>query len=172
MLKKLKLYFLKKRTETSLLKRDVSQRNTSLKYLGFLVDEAFFDDFEKLFQFGTQLGLQRKDIKLITFLETKKKVPSLRQNQISNKEFSWKGEVQSKNAKEFLNFPFDAIIGLYNGKHHYLDAMMAQSKAKFKIGFNDSDERLYDLLLTIDLKKPETFKGEVEKYLKILKKKV
>ncbi|SDX14529.1 DUF6913 domain-containing protein [Aequorivita viscosa] len=170
MLKKFKLYFLKKQTDKNLLQRDVSQRNTSLKYMGFLIDETFFNDFEKLFKFGTELGLQRKDIKQFTFLETKKKVPSLRENQISNKEFNWKGEIQNEEAKEFLNFPFDAIIGLYKGKHDYLDAMMAQSKAKFKIGFNNADDRLYDLLLTIDLKNPETFKSEVGKYLKILKK--
>lgn len=170
MLKKFKLHSLKKHTDKSLSERDVSQRNTTLTHLGFLVDEAFFNDFEKLYQFGTELGLQRKDIKQFTFLETKRKVPSLRQNQISNKEFSWKGEINNESAKEFLNYPFDALIGFYKGKHEYLDAMTAQSKARFKIGFNDADERLFDLLLTVDLKKPEIFKSEVGKYLKILKK--
>src|SRR5690554_1075010 len=124
MLKKFKLYSLKKHIDKSLSERDVSQRNTALTHLGFLVDEALFDDFEKLYDFGKELGLQRKDIKKFTFLETKRKIPSLRQNQISNKEFSWKGEIQNENAKEFLNYPFDALIGFYKGNHKYLDAMM------------------------------------------------
>jgi hypothetical protein len=42
MLKKVKHYSLKKHTEKNLTERDISQRNTALKYLGFLVDEAFF----------------------------------------------------------------------------------------------------------------------------------
>lgn len=170
MLKKIRLHSLEKQIDKSLSERDVSQRNSSLKYLGFLVDEAFFNDFEKLNEFGTELGLQEKDIKQFTFVETRRKIPSLRQNQITNKEFTWRGEIQNENAKEFLEYPFDVLIGFYNGKHEFLDDLVARSKAKFKIGFNGADERLFDLLLTVDLQKPELFKAEVTKYLRILKK--
>jgi hypothetical protein len=170
MLKKVKHHSLKKHTEKNLTERDISQRNTSLKYLGFLVDEAFFDDFEMLYEFGNELGLQRKDVKLFTFVETRRKIPSLRQNQITNKEFTWRGEIHNQNAQEFLDFPFDVLIGFYDKKHEFLSAMVAQSKAKFKIGFNGADERLFDLLLTVDLYKPDAFKSEVKKYLKIFKK--
>jgi len=170
MLKKVKQHSLKKHTEKNLTERDISQRNTSLNYLGFLVDEVLFDDFEMLYGFGKELGLQRKDVKVFTFVETRRKIPSLRQNQITNKEFTWRGEIQNQNAQEFLDFPFDVLIGYYKGKHEFLGAMVAQSKAKFKIGFSGADERLFDLLLTVDLQNPETFKSEVNKYLRILKK--
>ncbi|QQX76683.1 MULTISPECIES: DUF6913 domain-containing protein [Aequorivita] len=170
MLKKVKRHSLKKHIEKNLTERDFSKRNEPLKYLGFVVDEAFFDDFEMLYEFGKELGLQRKDVKLFTFAETRRKIPSLRQNQITNKEFTWRGEIHNQNAQEFLDFPFDVLIGYYKGKHEFLGAMVAQSKAKFKIGFNGADERLFDLLLIVDLQKPEAFKSEVKKYLKILKK--
>ena len=170
MLEKLKQYTLRKQTDRYLSGRDVSQRNTPLRYLGFLVDETFFDEFEMLYEFGTDLGLQRKDIKQLTFAETRRRIPSLRHNQITNKEFNWRGEIHNENAREFLDKPFDVIIGLYQGKHKYLDAMVAESKAKFKIGFNDADKRLFDLILTVDLKHPELFKAEVAKYLRIMRK--
>lgn len=170
MLKKVKQHSLKKHTEKNLTERDISQRNTSLNYLGFLVDEVLFDDFEMLYGFGKELGLQRKDVKVFTFVETRRKIPSHRQNQITNKEFTWRGEIQNQNAQEFLDFPFDVLIGYYKGKHEFLGAMVAQSKAKFKIGFSGADERLFDLLLTVDLQNPEAFKSEVKKYLRILKK--
>ncbi len=170
MLKKVKHHSLKKHTERKLTERDISQRNAPLKYLGFLVDEAFFDDFEMLYEFGNELGLQRKDVKMFTFVETRRRIPSLRQNQITNKEFTFRGEINNQNAQEFLDFPFDVLIGFYSGKHEFLSAMAAQSKAKFKIGFNGADERIYDLLLGIDIQKPELFKAEVKKYLQILKK--
>ncbi|WP_062623128.1 DUF6913 domain-containing protein [Aequorivita aquimaris] len=170
MLKKVKRHSLKKHIEKNLTERDFSKRNEPLKYLGFVVDEAFFDDFEMLYEFGRELGLQRKDVKLFTFVETRRKIPSLRQNQITNKEFTWRGEIHNQNAQEFLDFPFDVLIGYYKGTHEFLGAMVAQSQAKFKIGFNYSDERLFDLLLNVDLQKPEIFKSEVKKYLKILKK--
>lgn len=170
MLKKLKQHSLKKNIEKNLSRRDFSQRNEPLRYLSFVVDEAFFDDFETLYGFGIDLGLQRKDIKIFTFVETRRKIPSLRQNQITNKEFTWRGEIHNQNAREFLDFPFDVLIGLYQGKHEYLGAMAAQSRAKFKIGFHGADERLYDLLLTVDPKNPEAVKSEVKKYMKIFKK--
>jgi len=170
MLKKVKKHSLKKHTEKKLAERDISQRNSPLKYLGFLVDEVFFDDFEMLYEFGNELGLQRKDVKLFTFVETRRKIPSLRQNQITNKEFTFRGEIHSQNAREFLDFPFDVLIGFYNGKHEFLSAMVAQSNAKFKIGFNGADERLFDLLLTVDIKNPQLFKSEVKKYLQIFNK--
>ena len=170
MLKKVKHLSLRKHTEKNLTERDISQRNTPLKYLGFLVDETFFDDFEMLYEFGNELGLQRKDIKLFTFVETRRNIPSLRQNQITNKEFTWRGEIHNQNAQEFLDFPFDVLIGYYKGKHEFLSAMVAQSKAKFKMGFNGADERLFDLLLTVDLQNTGAFKSEVKKYLKIFKK--
>ena len=170
MLKKVKHHSLKKHTERKLNERDISGRNTALKYLAFLVDEVFFDDFEMLYEFGSELGLQRKDIKIFTFVETRRKIPSLRQNQITNKEFNWKGEINNQNAQEFLDFAFDVLIGFYKGKHEFLSAMAAQSNSKFKIGFHGANERIYDLLLGVDLQNPEAFKSEIKKYLKIFKK--
>lgn len=170
MLNKIKLSSLKKSTAKSLEKRDVSQRNTKLKHLGFLINENFFDDFEMLYSLGMELGLERKDIKIFSFAETKRKIPSLRQDQITNKEFNWRGEIQSQNAKEFLNFPFDVLIGIYKKENEFLDAMVAMSGAKFKIGFEGADERLYDLLLNIDPKNTNLFKEEIKKYLKIFSK--
>ncbi|HLW33404.1 MAG TPA: hypothetical protein VKX40_14170 [Aequorivita sp.] len=170
MLKKVKYRSLKKHANKQLSERDISQRNAPLKYLGFVVDEAFFDDFELLYEFGMELGLQRKDVKLFTFIETRKKIPSLRQNQISNKEFSWGGEIINQNAKEFLEFPFDVLIGYYQGKHKFMEAMVVKSAAKFKIGFKEMDHRFYDLLLGIDPQNIDLFKSELKKYLEILKK--
>ncbi len=170
MLKRIKHCSLKKHIDKNLLQRDVSQRNAPLKYLGFLVDEGFFDNFELLYEFGRELGLQRKDVKIFTFVEIRRKIPSLRQNQISNKEFSWRGEIQNQNAQEFLNLPFDVLIGFYQGAHEYMEAMISHSRAKFKIGFEGADERLFDLLLATN---PSDFKVtmcEIEKYLKVLNK--
>ena len=161
---------MRKQTNRNLSDRDFSQRNTPLRYLGFLIDESLFDEFEMLNEFGVGLGLQRKDIKQFTFVETRKKIPTLRHNQITNKEFSWLGEIHSNDAREFLDKPFDVLIAIYRGKHNYLDAMVAESSAKFKIGFNDADSRLFDLLISVDLKESTLFKVEVVKYLKAMQK--
>ncbi len=170
MLRKIKFNSLKKHTDRSLEQRDVSQRNAKLIHLGFLTDESFYGDIEALYNLGIELGLRRENIKVFAFSKSNGGIPSLRQDQITNKEFNWRGEMVSQNAKEFLDFPFDVLIGIYNNKHEFLEAMIAQSKAKFKVGFSNSDQRFYDLLLKIDPKNNELFRSELKKYLKVFNK--
>ena len=170
MFKNLKQKSFKKQTERNLKKRDFSTRNTSLKTLGFLVDEEKFQDFEKLYAFSEALGIQRKDVKIFCFVEYQRKAPSLRQNQINNKDFSWEGEITNQNAKEFLEFPFDVLIGFYKDKNEFLDLMASSSNAKFKVGVAGVDDRLYDLLLSLDPYNVENFKNELKKYLRVLNK--
>jgi hypothetical protein len=170
MFKKLKQYYIKKSTDKNLNRRDLSQRNTPLKTLGFLVYETLFEDFEVLYDYSNLLGIQRKDIKFFSFLEFNKNVPSLRQDQISEKDFTWNGIIKNLNAKEFLSKSFDVLIGYYKGSNEFLDLMVSESKAKFKIGGIGADERLFDLLIAVELDNMEAFKDETKKYLTVLNK--
>ncbi len=170
MFEKLKRKSLKKKINRNLISRDLSQRNTKLRTLGYLVNEDMFQDYEQLFEFSTELGLQPKDIKIFTFIEVKKKIPTLRQNQINNKDFTWSGEIHNQNALEFLDIPFDVLVGFYSEENVFLDIMMSRSKANFKLGFEGSDSRLYDLILSVDPMDFERFKVEFKKYLSVLKK--
>ena len=170
MFKKFKQKSIKKITDKNLNNRDLSQINAPLKTLGFLVDEAVFQDFEALFEYSTSFGLHRKDVKVFSFVEFKKKAPSLTQDQISDKDFSWGGVINNLNAQEFLSRPFDVLIGYYKGSHEFLDLMVSQSKAKFKIGEIGADERLFDLLIAVELDNTEAFKTETKKYLTVLNK--
>ena len=170
MFKRIQQRFLKKRLHKNLKKRDTSKINEPLRTLGFLVDEDLFNDFEKLYEVANAIGLQRKDVKIFTFIRVKKKLPSLRQNQINNKHFTWKGEIDNLNAKEFMDIPFDVLVGYYEGNHEFLNLMVSESKAKFKVGFSGVDDRLSDLLINVDLMKVEDFKNEFIKYLRVLNK--
>ena len=170
MFKKLKQYSVKKSTDRNLNRRDLSQRNTPLKTLGFLVDETLFQDFEVLYDYSDLLGIPRKDIKIFSFLEFNKNVPSLRQDQISDKDFAWDGTIKNLSAQEFLSKSFDVLIGYYKGSNTFLDMMVSESKAKFKIGGVGADKRLFDLLINVELENVEDFKDETKKYLTVLNK--
>jgi len=170
MFKKIKLRSLRKLTDRYIKSRDTSQRNARIKTLGFLVNEVDFQNIEALYEIWNELGIQRKDVKVFTFIEVKKKLPSMRQNQLNNKDVNWRGVVQNQNAVEFLKTPFDVMVGYYKGSNAYLDMLIAQSNAGFKIGVAGSDERLYDLLIDVAVSEPKTFRIEVAKYLRILKK--
>ena len=170
MFENLKKKALKKHTERNILNRDTSEINSKLKTLGFLVDEMIFQDFDRLFEFSKIFELQPKDVKVFSFLEVKKKLPTLQQNQINNKDFNWKGEILNQNAIEFLDRDFDVLVGLYNGKHRFLDLLVSESKAKFKVGFKGADDRLFDLLIEVPTSDLPTFTTELKKYLTLLNK--
>lgn len=170
MFEKIKRKSLRKLTERNLSKRDLSKVNAPLKTLGFIVDEGAFQEFDVLLDFYRDLNLMPKDVKIFSFIEVKKKLPSLRQNQIQCKDFNWKGEMLNQNAQEFLDRDFDVLVGYYQGTNQFLDVMISQSKAKFKVGLAKSDARLFDLLLGVEIGNIPLFKQELVKYLKILKK--
>lgn len=170
MLKSLQKRYLLKKIEKNLKNRDLSNLNSKVITLGFLVDEDFFSDFEKLYTLSEKMGLHHKDVKIFTFMNVKKKLPSLRNNQIINKEFSWKGIIQNQNANEYLGKPFDVLVGYYKDQNCFLDLMISKSKANFKVGFKGVDDRLYDLIIDVDPLKINDFKRELIKYLRVLNK--
>jgi len=170
MLQNLRKRSLQKLTERNLNNRDLSQVNEPMRTLGFLVDEAVFQDFEKLQDFALNYGIQPKDVKVFSFLQVKRKLPSMQHNQINNKDFSWSGEINNNNAREFLDKPFDVLVGYYEGRHAFLDLMMASSKARFKVGFEGADVRLFDMIFSLKPRNVEAFREELKKYLKVLNK--
>jgi len=159
-----------KKINTYLKKRDVSGLNDSVVTIGFLVDEDVFPDFDSLKSISKEIGLQEKDMVVFTFMNVKKQLPTLRQNMITNKNFNWKGEINNQNAEEFLNRSLDVLVGYYQGENLFLDLMVAKSKAKFKVGLKDSDHRLSDLIIDVNMTKPHKFKKELVKYLRVLGK--
>ncbi len=170
MLKRIQKIFLKKNIDNNLKNRDVSNINDQLKTIGFLVDEEINIDFEKVYEISKELGLQEKDVKYFSFSEVKTKTPSLHQNKINNKHFSWKGEINNQNANEFLETPYDVLVGYYCTENDYLDLMVSKSKAKFKVGFKGIDNRLFDLIIDVDPLNINAIKKELVKYFRILNK--
>jgi hypothetical protein len=170
MFEKIKRRALKKRIDQNIKNRDISGINREMKTLGFLVDEMLIPELEIFDGFAMDYGLQPKDVKVFSFQEVKKKIPSLIQNQVNNKDFTWKGEIQNQNAVEFLDKDFDVLVGFYTGKHEFMDLMVSRSNAAFKVGFPGGDERLFDLIIAVDPENLPGFKNELKKYLTVLGK--
>jgi hypothetical protein len=170
MLKRIQKIFFKKIVDNNLKNRDLSNINDQLHSIGFLVDEEIKIDFEKFYEISKELGLHEKDVKIFSFSEVKTKTPTLHQNKINNKHFTWKGEIHNQNANEFLETPFDVLVGYYLSKNDYLDVMVSKSKAKFKMGFKEVDNRLFDLLIDVDPLNFNAIKKELVKYFRTLNK--
>ena len=170
MLKRFQKIFLKKSIDKNLENRDVSKINDQLHSIGFLVDEEINIAFESFYEISKELGLHEKDVKIYFFSDLKTNTPTLHQNKINNKHFSWKGEIHNKNANEFLETPFDVLVGYYRTKNNYLDLMTSKSNAKFKVGFKEIDNRLFDLLIDVDPLNISGLKKELLKYFRTLNK--
>ena len=167
---KLKQKSIQNGVERNLQNRDTTQLNAKVRTIGFLVDEMQFSDFESLYDIFKDLQLQPKDIKVFSFIESKKKLPTLRRNQVQTKDFDWKGNLHNQDAQEFLDNPFDVLVGFYSNRHPIIELMISASKAKFKVGFQGQDDRLYDLVLAVAPKNREVFKAELKKYLTVFGK--
>jgi len=161
---------IQKHIRRNIANRDVSRRNEPLRKLGFLVDQDLLNDDQLLFEWGPEFGIHEKDIRVLCYLETKDKKPTLRQNQVYHKNFNWKGEVHNGEAEQFLAEPFDVLVGLYNGPNAYMDLMVSASKAHFKVGLKGGKDELCDLILGASGTRLDQIKKELKKYLRVLNK--
>ncbi len=170
MLKKIKHKKLKIIIENTVAKRDISQRNNKVKSFGFLIDETLQISDDELYDFSKEFNLQHKDIKIFKYIQLKKKVPTLQDNQVSNKDFSWRGVLTNASAKQFLEIDFDLLVALHTQDNVYIDFMVSKSKAAFKVGLANANHSLYDLILQLKPTDLKTLKTELKKYLTVLNK--
>ena len=170
MFKRIQKIFIRKNITKNLKKRTMFGINDSLKTIGFLVNEEDHIDFEIFFDISNALGVQQKDTKIFSFTDIKTKTPTLIQNKIFSNHFNWRGEINNNNALDFLNINLDVLVSYYNTKNNYLNLMTSKSKAKFKVGFNGVDNRLFDLIINVDPQITLDVKSELLKYFKVLNK--
>ena len=170
MFKRIQKIFFTRNIKKNLKKRTMFGVNDSLTTIGFLVNEEEHINFDIFFDMSIALGVQQKDTKIFSFTDIKRKTPTLIQNKIFSNHFNWRCEINNKNALDFLNTKLDVLVSYYSTKNNYLNLMTSKSKAKFKVGFNGVDNRLFDLIINVDPQKNLDVKGELLKYFKVLNK--
>ena len=170
MFKRIQKIFFTRNINKNLKKRTMFGVNDSLTTIGFLVNEEEHINFDIFFDMSIALGVQQKDTKIFYFTDIKTKTPTLIQNKILSNHFNWRGEINNNNALDFLNTQLDVLVSYYDTKNNYLNLMTSKSKAKFKVGFNGVDNRLFDLIINVDPQKNLDVKGELLKYFKVLNK--
>lgn len=88
----------------------------------------------------------------------------------SENDINWKGEFIEPSFQNFLEQPFDLLIGFYNKNNLYLENATLQSKATFKVGFTNVNSSLYEIEISENLDNVTEFCKELKKYLVVLKK--
>lgn len=163
----------KKRLEQLIAERVASNSNKKIDSLGiiFNLDEVDnFDEIRKIGRIAEGIVPQHK-VKIIAY-SSDKNAANVGFNDCYNpKDFSWNGKLKSAELQTFLNTPFDTLISYYQDQENIdMQLLTAYSKAAFKVGILQTDERLNDLIIKTEIKDLKTFKSELIKYLTILTK--
>lgn len=150
--------------------RKAALSSKKIESVGIILNLSEFDDFETLRIFFESLKLNPNKIKIVGFTEDIKLVEASIELLYSEKQVGWKGKLKNNELISFINTNFDVLISYYKQDNLELNLVTALSKANFKVGLSNNDERLHDLILDIDPNKYDVFRNEFVKYLTILKK--
>lgn len=114
------------------------------------------------------LSLDLSNIHLVVF-KTKIDVIAISENDISENDFNLFGKVKSEQLKKIMEQSFDLLLN-YTTDNLYLNYLTVLSKASFKVGYANSDARLYNFMIAVNDTDETVFNSELKKYLKILNK--
>ena len=160
----------KKYINSELKKRLVSESNKKIETIGVIVN---IDETIHLNWFKTVaqlLNIENNYVKLVAYTSAEKIEKEVGVSTFNNKHLGWKGTIKHPDLKKFLSEDFDLLINYYTEDLTTLKLLSVASKAKFKVGLLQSDERLNDLIIKTELSDFDTFKSELIKYLNILNK--
>lgn len=170
MLKSLKNNSIKRFYKKNIVKQPGFILDNKVNSLAILLDsdnkaELITEDLAK------KLNFDIGKIKIIVygdFQETATQI--INPNYFTEKEFGYKGVIKSNNLKSFVKTEFDVLINYAPQTNLFINMVTLLSKAKFKIGFANIDDRLFNLVVSEDTHNPSVFNSEVKKYLTILNK--
>lgn len=160
----------KKYLNKLLTQRQVNITNNEVSSLGVVINVNEFDDFEAFKKLAALIKIHTNNVKIIAFSEDEKENLLSWDLCFTPKDFGWRGAVNNVELQNFLNKEFDVLVSYYNEEILELKLITAASKAAFKVGVLQTDERLNDLIIKTDIKEFDVFKNELFKYLTILNK--
>lgn len=142
--------------------------NSVIKTVAILVEneerlQEITTDIEKT------LGIKKQNITPLIFKEKLKKEehsPAY----FTKKDFKFRGKIVSKDLQGFIKKDFDLLISYAIEANLYVNMITLYSEAKFKVGFAQIDDRLYDLIVKEPSFSTKVLHKEIHKYLSILKK--
>lgn len=88
----------------------------------------------------------------------------------SENDIDWNGDYKELSFLNFLEEPFDLLIGFYNKKNLYLAYATLQSQATFKAGFSGVNSQLFELEISENIENVKEYSLELKKYLQALNK--
>lgn len=150
--------------------RQVDVNNSKIQSLGVIIHIDEISDFELFRTLTEHLKVHPNKLKVIAYSNKSKDDHLSWDLCFDPKDFGWNGTIKNVELQSFLDKDFDVLISYYTQDLLELKLLTAKSKAKFKIGILQTDDRLNDLIIKTKVLEFNVFKEELIKYLTILNK--
>lgn len=165
----IKEFFVKKSLKNNLSNDNNKVFAGNVQTIGLLIDESNFEDSESLIKELTLHGIALENIKVVAYeAKFKEKAIYLRPT-FGKKHINWRGEIAEDFLNEFTKLEFDLLLSYYDVENVFLMMITKKSKAKFKVGFSNVDNRLNRLMINTELQNYKLFVSELFRYLKNIK---
>ena len=138
--------------------------------VGLIVDESNFKEIAALKREIISNGISENNINIIVFRDVVNSKEIYSEPTFGVNDLNFKSKFTQEPINEFISEEFDLLISYYDEVTPFLLLLTHRSKAKFKVGFSDVDNRLNHFLINIDLLDYKGFTSELFRYLKILNK--
>ncbi|WP_417236042.1 DUF6913 domain-containing protein [Bizionia paragorgiae] len=160
----------KKHINSELKGREVSVPKLPLQRVGIIVN----NDDKLAIDWNTELKKLFSNSDLIVDVVSFSTANKRKKDEVSAgfyaSDVAWNGAIKNTELKTFINTEFNLLISYYTVNETLLKLLTASSKADFKVGILKEDQRINDLIINTELNAFDTFKVELIKYLKILKR--
>tara|TARA_B100001057_G_scaffold74936_1_gene69551 strand:- start:12022 stop:12543 length:522 start_codon:yes stop_codon:yes gene_type:complete len=147
----------------SILRSSNRSPKKPINSIGCIVDTNLDLDYSDLLDLATEIGLKEKDIKIISYSNSIYNDPFCKMR-ISDKSVNFCGNLRSADAEEFISSNYDILVN-YFGENKILTLLSAKTNAKFRVGFDCSNENINDIIFTDIFDNFVKFKKQLIKYL-------
>ena len=168
-LKYLRNRFLNRKIDDSIKSLKNLERNFSkpINKVGCIIDTNLDVDHYQILELIEKIDLKEKDIKIISFSDTNFNDPFSKMR-ISKDSISFYGNIVSSDANEFISYDYDLLIN-YFGNNKILTLISSKVNAKFRVGFDNSNKDINDIIFSNIFNNFAKFSNELIKYLKKIK---
>lgn len=145
------------------------ERNFSkpINKVGCIIDTNLDVDYYQILELIEKIDLKEKDIKIISFSDTNFNDPFSKMR-ISKNSINFYGKIVSSDANEFISYDYDLLIN-YFGNNRILTLISSKVNAKFRVGFDNSNKDINDIIFSNIFNNFAKFSNELIKYLKKIK---
>ncbi len=137
--------------------------------IDIVIDARYFDQKKELVDKFIQVFGKKIDINLIEF-DRISKLNRNKPDSFFNKDVSVKGKFTEK-LKKFAEKKVDLFVSYVDLNNPYINWLSFHKRADFKIGFYQTNDKIFDFLINNPCEDYKTNLEELNKYLKIINNK-